>query len=76
MTCKALGGACDLIFKAETFQEIAKQSMEHGKEMFIKKDQAHLKAMGEMKILMQSPEAMGKWMAEKEAEFNALPDID
>ena len=38
MTCKQLGGACDLEFQANTFDEIAELSKKHGKEMFEKND--------------------------------------
>jgi len=34
MTCKQLAGACDLEFKAESFDEISKLSRGHGMEMF------------------------------------------
>lgn len=34
MTCKQLGGACDIDFWSESFEEIAKQSKKHGMEMF------------------------------------------
>ena len=33
MKCNELGGACDKEFYGETFEEIAKQSKEHGMEM-------------------------------------------
>ena len=74
MTCKQLGGACDLEFHAETFDEMAKQSHEHGTEMFKAQDTAHLEAMGKMKDLMKEPEAMKKWMDEKRKEFDTLPE--
>ena len=74
MTCKQLGGACDLEFHANTFEEIAELSKKHGKEMFDKKDKAHLKAMNEMMALKNSPEAMQNWFDGKRNEFNALPD--
>ncbi len=73
MTCKQLGGACDLEFHAETFEEMAKLSQQHGKEMFAKKDDAHLIAMKEMGELMNDPEAMQQWMESKRKEFEALP---
>ena len=38
MTCKQLGGACDLEFQANTFDEIAELSKKHGKEMFEKNE--------------------------------------
>lgn len=73
MTCKQLGGACDLEFKADTFEEIAELSKQHGMEMFQKSDAAHLKAMDEMKELMQNPSAMQEWFEAKRKEFDALP---
>lgn len=73
MTCKQLGGACEMEFRAETFQEMAEQSKQHGMEMFQKSDGPHLEAMAKMQELMQSPEDMNKWMAEKQQEFDQLP---
>ncbi len=74
MTCKQLGGACNLEFHAETFDEMAKLSQQHGKEMFEKKDEDHLRAMQEMGELMNDPEAMSNWMEIKRQEFEALPE--
>lgn len=76
MTCKDLGGACDHEFVAETFDEMAELSKQHGKTMFEQNDAAHLNAMQEMGKLMQNPSAMQQWFAEKQALFNELPDID
>jgi len=75
MTCEELGGACELEFQAETFEEIAKLSMEHGKEMFQKADGPHLKAMEEMKSMREAGE-MSEWFEQKRDEFDALPDLD
>lgn len=33
MTCKQLDGACDMKFQAETFQELATLSQQHGSQM-------------------------------------------
>ena len=74
MICKQLGGACDTKFRADTFEEIAEMSRQHGMEMFRKKDEAHLKAMSEMRDLMQKPEAMKAWFEGKKKEFDALPE--
>ncbi len=73
MTCKQLAGACDLEFHAETFDDIAKLSQQHGMEMFQKGDAPHLEAQQKMMQLMSDPTAMQKWMDEKRAEFDALP---
>ncbi len=73
MTCKQLGGTCDQIFQAETFEEIAEMSKTHGMEMFQKGDQAHLEAMKTMRELIKSPEDMSAWYAERKKEFEDLP---
>jgi len=75
MTCKELGGACDVVFRAESFEEIANLSKAHGTEMFKQSEPAHLEAMSKMQILMQNPGAIQQWFADKKAEFEALPDI-
>ncbi|WP_347173758.1 DUF1059 domain-containing protein [Polaribacter uvawellassae] len=72
MTCKQLGGACDVAFSANTFKEIAELSKQHGMEMFQKQDVEHLQAMKKMQELMQSPEAMQQWFSERQKEFEAL----
>ena len=74
MTCKQLGGACDKKFQANSFEEIAEMSKQHGMEMFQKQDEAHLKAMSEMRVLMQNPEAMKSWFENKKREFDELPE--
>ncbi len=74
MNCKQLGGACDKAFHANSFEEIAEMSKQHGMEMFQEKDEAHLTAMNKMKDLMQKPEAMKDWIENKKKEFDALPE--
>jgi len=74
MTCQQLGGACKLIFQAETFEEIAAMSKTHGTEMFQKGDESHLKAMQQMRVLMHDPDATQQWFEGKRKEFEALPE--
>jgi predicted small metal-binding protein len=74
MTCKQLGGACDKEFHAESFDEIAAMSKQHGIEMFQENDNAHLEAMQKMKQLMENPAAMREWFENKKQEFELLPD--
>lgn len=76
MTCKQLGGACDLEFHAETFEEIANLSKDHGIKMYHKQDSEHLEAMKKIQELMLNPGAMEKWYEEKRQEFEALPEND
>ena len=72
MTCKQLGGACDEVFHANSFEEIAEMSKKHGMEMFQQGDEEHLKAMNEMQDLMKNPDAMKEWFETKRKEFDAL----
>ena len=58
MTCRQLGGACDETFTAETFEQIAALSQQHGMDMFEKQVAAHLTAMQAMRELMHEPDAM------------------
>lgn len=74
MKCNELSGACDMEFKADTFEEMADLSKKHGMEMFQSGDEGHLKAMNEMQELMKSPEAMAEWFQKKKEEFDALPE--
>ena len=73
MTCKQLGGACDIEFHADTFEEMADQSKKHGMEMFQSGEEGHLKVMKEMQDLMQTPNAMKEWFDDKRKAFDALP---
>lgn len=74
MTCSQLGGACNMEFKAETFEQMAELSKQHGMEMFQKNDAPHMRAMDAIKEKMQNAEAMQKWMNEKKVEFDSIPE--
>jgi ribosomal protein L7Ae-like RNA K-turn-binding protein len=74
MSCKQLGGSCDIEFHAETFEEMAELSKAHGMAMFQKQDKAHLEAMSRIQALMKTPGAMQEWFDSKRKEFDALAD--
>ena len=74
MNCNQLGGACDKEFQADSFEDIAEMSKQHGMEMFQENDAPHLKAMNDMQELMKEPEAMKDWFEKKKKEFEALPE--
>lgn len=74
MTCQQLGGACEQEFTANTFEEIAQLSKQHGMAMFQKGDAAHLEAMQAMKDLMQQPGAMQAWFEQKRLLFDSMPE--
>jgi len=75
MTCKQLGGACDHEFQANTFDEMAEMSKQHGMEMFKKGDQAHMEAMQQMQKLMQSPMDMQAWFEDRKKDFENAPEV-
>ena len=74
MHCRQLGGACELEFTANTFEEMAELSKQHGMDMHQKADLAHLEAMQKMQGMMQDPEEMKQWFESRRREFEALPD--
>ena len=71
MTCLQLGGACHLVFSGESFEELAAQSQQHGKDMFSQNDEAHMAAMSKMMEIMQAGD-MDSWMAARKAEFDTI----
>jgi hypothetical protein len=76
MTCKQLGGPenCDKEFHANTFEEMAGLSKQHGMEMFLKGDEEHIKVMNKMREHVNDPDAMKNYMENKKKEFDELPD--
>jgi predicted small metal-binding protein len=74
MTCKQLGGACDVAFQADSFDELMQQSKLHGMAMFQQQDVQHMAAIQQAMMLMADPAAMQAWMDEKRNEFDALPE--
>lgn len=74
MICRELGGACEKSFKAETFEEMSELVKQHGVEMFMAGDEPHLSAIRKMQQMIQTPEEMSKWFAEKKKQFDALPN--
>ena len=74
MNCKQLGGACDMEFSGNTFEEIVELSKQHGMDMFQKQDSDHLEAMSKIQALMKQPGAMQMWFDSKKKEFQTLQE--
>ena len=72
MTCNQLGGACDEVFQAQTFDEMAELSKAHAMKMLQAQDAAHLAAMQDMQQLMKNPDEMKGWFAAKRKEFDDM----
>jgi predicted small metal-binding protein len=74
MTCKQLGGACDLQLRGSTADEVIKAQDGHLKDAVAAGDATHQKALDEMKGRWKHPiKGMG-WYKETKREFAALPD--
>jgi len=75
MTCKQLGGACDHVFHADSFDEMAVLSKKHAMEMIERGDEDHVTAMTHMRVMMSSSKGMADWMERKRREFDELPHL-
>ncbi len=74
MTCKQMGGPCDLAFHANTADEVIKAEDRHLKEIVAGGDEAHKTALESMRGRWKNPiSGMGWYMKTKKA-FAALPE--
>lgn len=73
LTCKDIGGPCDIELTGNTFEEIGKKSYAHVMEQIKNGDEAHKAAAAKMREA--SPEQQKAWMAEWEKNFNDAPEV-
>jgi hypothetical protein len=73
LTCRDLGGPCDVAFTAETFEEIGKKSREHVMAQMQQGDQAHLAAANNMRNA--SPDQQQAMMAAFKRKFDEAPEV-
>jgi predicted small metal-binding protein len=74
MTCKQLGGACDLQLRGETADEVIKAQDKHLREAVAAGDATHEPALDAMKGRWKNPiKGMG-WYKSTKKEFAALPE--
>ena len=74
MTCRDLGGACDLPLSGDTADEVIKAQDAHLKEIVAGGDEAHIGALKEMKGRWRHPIAGMSWYKKTKADFVALPE--
>jgi hypothetical protein len=74
MTCKQLGGPCDLEHHGETADEIIKVQDHHLNEAVAAGDDAHRPARDEMKGRWKRPISGMRWYRTAKKDFAALPD--
>ena len=74
MTCKQLGGACDLPLSGASADEVIQLQDKHLKDVVAGGDEAHKDALAQMKGRWKHPiKGMG-WYRNVKREFAALPD--
>jgi predicted small metal-binding protein len=74
MTCKQLGGPCDLQLRGDTADEVIKAQDRHLKEMVAKGDETHKGALKSMKGRWKNPIAGMGWYRKVKRDFAALPE--
>jgi hypothetical protein len=74
MTCKQLGGPCDLPLHGETADEVIKAQDRHLKEIVAGGDEAHTSGLKEMKGRWRHPKSGMAWYKKAKGDFAALPE--
>jgi hypothetical protein len=74
MTCKQLGGPCDVAFTGEKADEVIKAQDQHLKEMTASGDAAHEPAAKEMQGRWKNPVKGMGWYRQAKKDFAALPE--
>lgn len=74
MTCKQLGGPCDLAHHGETADEVIKAQDKHLKEAVAQGDEAHGPARKQMQGRWKHPIAGMGWYKQAKKDFAALPN--
>jgi len=74
MTCRQLGGACDVPLTGETGDEVIKAQDQHLKDIVASGDTEHEKALKEMKGRWKHPVAGMGWYKQVKRDFAALPE--
>jgi hypothetical protein len=74
MTCKQLGGPCDLPLHGDTADEVIKAQDKHLKEMVAGGDVSHQAALKAMKGRWKHPLSGMKWYKTTKRDFAALPE--
>lgn len=74
MTCKQLGGPCDLEHRGESADEIIKDQDEHLKDAVAQGDDTHRQALEEMKGRWRRPVSGMRWYRTAKKDFDALPE--
>ncbi len=74
MSCRQLGGPCDLPLRGNTADEVIKLQDKHLKEIVASGDEAHKAALKAMQGRWKRPISGMSWYRNTKREFAALPE--
>ena len=74
MTCKQLGGPCDLAHHGESADDVIKAQDAHLKEMVAGGDETHRSALDDMRGRWKRPVSGLGWYRATKKAFAALPE--
>jgi predicted small metal-binding protein len=74
MTCRALGGPCDLAHRGENADEVIKAQDRHLKDAEQSGDATHREAREAMKGRWRHPRRSMRWYQDTKQAFADLPD--
>ena len=74
MTCRALGGPCDLEHRGESADDVIKAQDRHLKEAELAGDVRHQEARVAMKSRWRHPKKSMGWYLDTKRAFAALPE--
>lgn len=74
MTCKQLGGPCDLELRGETADEVIQAQDQHLKDAVAEGDDTHSAARNDMKGRWKRPLSGMKWYKNTKKAFAELPE--
>jgi hypothetical protein len=74
MTCRQLGGPCDLAHRGKDADEVIVAQDKHLKEVVKAGDELHQEARQDMKRRWMHPKKSLGWYNQAKADFAALPE--
>lgn len=74
MTCKQLGGPCDLVHEGATADEVIKAQDRHLKDVVAAGDLTHEAALKDMKGRWRRPISGMGWYKQVKRDYAALPE--
>ena len=74
MTCKQLGGPCDLLLEGTTADEVIKAQDRHLKDAVAAGDDTHESALKDMKGRWKHPISGMGWYKKVKRDYAALPE--